>query len=69
MMLSGKYAIVTGAARGIGAHIALALAETGAFVALLDRDEKGLRQTAKVIEGSKKKCKIFEVDLQHSSAI
>lgn len=68
-MLSGKYAIVTGAARGIGAHIAFTLAENGAFVALLDRDEKGLKQIGKAIKKSKESCEIFPVDLQHPSAI
>ncbi len=34
----GKIAVVTGGARGIGAAIASRLAETGARVALLDRE-------------------------------
>ena len=34
--LTGKKAIVTGAAQGIGHHVAIALAEAGADVALFD---------------------------------
>ena len=38
MELDGKIAIVTGAGRGIGRAIATALADTGAAVAILERD-------------------------------
>jgi NAD(P)-dependent dehydrogenase (short-subunit alcohol dehydrogenase family) len=40
--LSGKRALVTGAARGIGLAVAARLLEEGARVALLDRDEPAL---------------------------
>ncbi len=43
--IHGKKALVTGAASGIGRSIAIALAEEGVDVWLLDIDEKGLRET------------------------
>jgi 3-oxoacyl-[acyl-carrier protein] reductase len=44
--LSGRRAIVTGAARGIGAAIATALHREGAHLALMDREEALCRATA-----------------------
>jgi NAD(P)-dependent dehydrogenase (short-subunit alcohol dehydrogenase family) len=47
---SGKCAVVTGAARGIGQAIAVGLAARGAAVACLDIDGDGVRETAGLIE-------------------
>lgn len=44
--LEGKVIIVTGAGNGIGRGVALGLADMGARVYALDRDEKGLAETA-----------------------
>jgi 3-oxoacyl-[acyl-carrier protein] reductase len=48
--LSGKVAIVTGSARGIGRAIALALAGRGADVVISDVDAAGAQATAQDIE-------------------
>ena len=49
--LAGRVALVSGAARGIGRAMALALAEAGADLMLADRDAGGGQCTAKEIQG------------------
>jgi NAD(P)-dependent dehydrogenase (short-subunit alcohol dehydrogenase family) len=49
MRLKDRVAIVTGAGSGIGRASALLFAREGAFVALVDRDEAGLRETLDAI--------------------
>jgi NAD(P)-dependent dehydrogenase (short-subunit alcohol dehydrogenase family) len=49
--LQGKHALVTGAARGIGAAIARALAEEGATLTLLGRNQEALSALAATLPG------------------
>ena len=56
--LSGQVALVTGAAQGIGAEVARAFAETGARVAVLDRDDIIPRRIMRILES------IFGVEYQ-----
>ena len=50
LRLDGRAAIVTGASRGLGRAMALALAEAGADVALAARSVAELEETARVVE-------------------
>ncbi|MDB5900395.1 MAG: short-chain dehydrogenase/reductase [Ramlibacter sp.] len=50
-MLHGKHALVTGAARGIGAAIARTLAAEGATLTLLGRNEASLQALARELPG------------------
>ena len=52
MQLSQKTAIVTGAARGIGAGTAIRLASDGMAVAVLDLNEPDCARTVKEIENA-----------------
>jgi len=49
LSLAGRTALVTGAARGIGAATARAIARAGGRVALFDRDGAGVERTAEEI--------------------
>ncbi|PYO21524.1 MAG: short-chain dehydrogenase [Candidatus Rokuibacteriota bacterium] len=51
--LEGRVAIVTGAAKGMGAEICLALAREGAHVALAARDRGPLETLARLVERTK----------------
>lgn len=48
--VAGSVALVTGAAGGMGEHLARGLARRGANVVMLDRDEPGLARVAAAIE-------------------
>ncbi len=50
--LQGRHAVVTGAARGIGAEIARTLAAEGARVSLIGRDRAALEKVRQALAGS-----------------
>lgn len=60
--LTGKGAIVTGGAKGIGRAIALRLAEAGAGVLVADIDEEGASTTAEEIRGRGHKAAHIRAD-------
>jgi len=63
-MFENKTAIVTGASKGIGYGIALALAKEGANVVLADVDESGNENAAKEIEeATNSKCLAVSCDV------
>lgn len=68
--VTGKVAIVTGAAQGIGIELATSLAEFGADVAVLDINEELLKQTAKEIaEATGKKIIPVKVDVTSEQSV
>lgn len=67
--LKGKVALVTGASRGIGKSIAIALAEFGADVAVAARTVEALEQTAKEIEATGRKSVVVPCDVTDSSQV
>ena len=69
MSLSGKIAVVTGAASGIGRAIALRLANDGADVAVFDLDKKGAESTAADVRRLGRRAIALEVDVSSFSGV
>ncbi len=67
--LDGKNAFVTGASRGIGRSIAVALAGAGADVALVARSERGLAETAADIGALGRKAFVIPADVTSQDAV
>jgi 3-oxoacyl-[acyl-carrier protein] reductase len=67
--LDGRVAVVTGAAKGIGAAAAIALAQFGADLAICDRDTEGMAATAKEIESTGRRVQIGELDVRDDPAV
>lgn len=67
--LGGKFALVTGASRGIGRAIAVRLAQLGASVGLAARDEAALRGLASELEAVSPRVSVHVFDIsRHESA-
>ncbi len=63
LSLKDQAAIVTGGAKGIGAGIALRLAEAGASVVIADVDEEAGAQTAAAVERTGGRARFLAVDV------
>ena len=67
--LTGKTALVTGAASGIGRAIALRLARAGAFVYVADRDGDGARQVAAELVSAGGQGEALVLDIADAAAV
>lgn len=67
--LTGKVALITGASRGLGEGMAVALAEAGADCALVSRDAEGLEAVAAKVRRFGRKALVLPTDLSAVSAI
>jgi 3-oxoacyl-[acyl-carrier protein] reductase len=69
LALSGRIAVVTGAASGIGQETAHVFAQAGASVALADVDNDGLAKTAALVEAAGGEALIFPCDISKRSDV
>lgn len=67
--MQDKVALVTGAARGIGAAVARALGESGAVVAAVDRDEELVRETAEKLTADGLRVHAFTADVSRGDRV
>ena len=67
--LSGKTAIVTGAASGIGLGIATALAEAGANVVMADIQKDAVEQAAHSLSGTNKRVMPVRIDVTQEQSV
>lgn len=68
-ILAGKTALITGASRGLGKAIALALAEGGARVILAARNLDLLKETADAVQQSGAEALVFKTDVTQEAEI
>lgn len=68
-LLEGKVAVVTGAARGIGRAIAVALSAEGAEIALCDLDASSLGETQNLVSKNGRKAEVFGVDVSKGDEV
>jgi NAD(P)-dependent dehydrogenase (short-subunit alcohol dehydrogenase family) len=61
--LSGRVAVITGASRGLGKAMAIALAGAGARLALVSRDTAQLETTASAVREAGAEAQIFRTDV------
>jgi NAD(P)-dependent dehydrogenase (short-subunit alcohol dehydrogenase family) len=67
--LRGQVALVTGGGRGLGQHLATALAGAGAAVAIVGRSAPHLTETVRLIEGGGGQALAFPADVTDQQAV
>jgi NAD(P)-dependent dehydrogenase (short-subunit alcohol dehydrogenase family) len=67
--LHGKIALITGASKGLGKAMALALSQAGATIALVSRDEGKLQDVKREVESSGGKADVFLADVKDETQV
>lgn len=67
MRLRGKTAFITGAGSGVGQAVAELFAQEGADLALLDINADGLKETARRVVSTERRCLLLNADLSDVS--
>lgn len=69
LRLDGKIAIMTGAGRGLGRVMALALAKAGADIVAAARTQAQIDETARMVRGTGRRCLAVSTDVTNSAAV
>jgi len=67
--LHGKVAIVTGAGRGLGRAMSIALAEAGADIIATARTQAQVEETADIVRATGRRCEWVTCDVTDSSSV
>src|SRR5689334_17723864 len=69
LRLDGKIAIVTGAGRGLGREMALALADAGANIIAAARTQAQINETAQLVRAQGRRCLTIQTDVTNSASV
>jgi NAD(P)-dependent dehydrogenase (short-subunit alcohol dehydrogenase family) len=67
--LQGRIALITGASKGLGKAMALALADAGASIALVSRDVEKLNAVASEIRNNGGTAEVFKADVSEEASV
>ncbi|MFN0040928.1 MAG: SDR family NAD(P)-dependent oxidoreductase, partial [Burkholderiales bacterium] len=67
--LQGKVAVITGASRGLGRAMAIALGEAGAKLALVGRNREKLAETQAAVKAKGAESEIFYADVREEAQV
>jgi NAD(P)-dependent dehydrogenase (short-subunit alcohol dehydrogenase family) len=67
--LAGRTAVISGASKGLGKAMAVALARAGASVALISRNKEQLQACAKEIKDAGSRAEFFQADVTDESQV
>jgi len=67
--LDGRIALITGASRGLGKAMALALAAEGAQIALVSRDRQQLQTACEEVARTGKRAQVFHADVTNEEDV
>jgi NAD(P)-dependent dehydrogenase (short-subunit alcohol dehydrogenase family) len=67
--LDGKVAVITGASRGLGKAMALALGAAGASIALVSRNIEQLNQVGRAVKDAGGEARVFQADVSQEDQV
>ena len=67
--LDGKVAVITGASKGLGKAMALALAAEGARIALVSRNLERLNEVGRAVKNAGGEARVFQADVAQEEQV
>ncbi len=67
--LDGKVAVITGASKGLGKAMALALAGEGAQIALVSRNIEQLNEVGRAVKNAGGEARVFQADVSEEEQV